>query len=531
MARVPIVIFLLLFVGAFAGEQCESLQFIPRAMLPRRRQQNSTSSLLPRRYCYLRAGRDFYKILGLRRGADDKAIKSAYRKLALQWHPDKVSEDKKEEANKRFADIAAAYETLSDPDKRRTYDQVGEEGLTGQGPPGGGGSQGGFPGGGGGGGGGFHGGFPGGFQGGFPGGGAQFHTFSTGGGGGGGGFSFGDPMRIFEAMFGGGGMGGGGMGGGSAHFGGGGMGGGFPGGMGGGGGRQGAPAKPLFKDSDVIELTPHTFKGIVGKEARKNDVIVLLFYAPTSSACRQLAPVLTSLAASLRGAVKVAGVDCSAHPRICESYNVGSFPTLKLLSSTGATDYKGEMTAQALRDAASDLLVDRVAVVPATGPNSRQQMAKLAAKCGIRAGSIQRNSRPAAGCVVAFSDKPKPSLLLRALSSSADFEIGGNHSSPGFVFVHAQVTGKAPFDGVAADLGIRSLPALVVLHGESLEDFRIATLTDAGIKSGAHTGDDGQVRGRMPLAAAGTSPSAEDIRTALKKHQAALGAAVNAKVR
>jgi len=81
--------------------------------------------------CSVLAGRDFYKILGVARNANDRAIKKAYRQMAKLHHPDRPLEEgqTKEEANARFQDIGAAYETLSDPEKRRVYDQAGEEGL------------------------------------------------------------------------------------------------------------------------------------------------------------------------------------------------------------------------------------------------------------------------------------------------------------------------------------------------------------------------------------------------------------------
>jgi len=73
------------------------------------------------------AGRDFYKILGVRREASKTEIKRAYRKLAMKWHPDKNTDDPK--ASERFQDLGAAYEVLSDADKRKTYDKHGEEGV------------------------------------------------------------------------------------------------------------------------------------------------------------------------------------------------------------------------------------------------------------------------------------------------------------------------------------------------------------------------------------------------------------------
>ncbi|XP_018587901.1 dnaJ homolog subfamily B member 11 [Scleropages formosus] len=73
------------------------------------------------------AGRDFYKILGVPKSASIRDIKKAYRKLALQLHPDRNKDDP--EAQDRFADLGAAYEVLSDEEKRKQYDMYGEEGL------------------------------------------------------------------------------------------------------------------------------------------------------------------------------------------------------------------------------------------------------------------------------------------------------------------------------------------------------------------------------------------------------------------
>uniref|UniRef100_A0A8C8SKL1 J domain-containing protein n=1 Tax=Pelusios castaneus TaxID=367368 RepID=A0A8C8SKL1_9SAUR len=67
--------------------------------------------------------RDYYKILGIRRNANKQEIIKAYRKLAQQWHPDNFqSEDEKREAEKKFIDIAAAKEVLTDPEMRQKFD-------------------------------------------------------------------------------------------------------------------------------------------------------------------------------------------------------------------------------------------------------------------------------------------------------------------------------------------------------------------------------------------------------------------------
>eukprot|EP00731_Ephydatia_muelleri_P019954 Em0012g779a len=76
-------------------------------------------------------GRDFYNILGVDRRASTSEIKKAYRTLAMKYHPDKNPDDPS--ASERFQDINAAYEVLSDKEKKELYDQHGEEGLKSQG--------------------------------------------------------------------------------------------------------------------------------------------------------------------------------------------------------------------------------------------------------------------------------------------------------------------------------------------------------------------------------------------------------------
>lgn len=121
--------------------------------------------------------RDFYEVLGVTKSATDADIKSAYRKMALKWHPDRNA-DKKEEAEQKFKEINEAYQILSNKQKRAQYDQFGHAAFD---PAGG---MGGNP---------FGGGFR---QGPFT------YTYTTQGGNPN--VDFGDPFEIFEQMFGGG---------------------------------------------------------------------------------------------------------------------------------------------------------------------------------------------------------------------------------------------------------------------------------------------------------------------------------------
>src|SRR5438132_2065812 len=70
--------------------------------------------------------RDYYDVLGVQKGAGKDEIKSAYRKLALQYHPDR---NKSPEATERFKEISEAYAILSDDEKRNQYDQFGRAGI------------------------------------------------------------------------------------------------------------------------------------------------------------------------------------------------------------------------------------------------------------------------------------------------------------------------------------------------------------------------------------------------------------------
>lgn len=70
---------------------------------------------------------DYYDILGINKKATDDEIKKAYRKLAMKYHPDKVSESERVTATKKFQEISEAYEVLSQPERRKNYDLGGKD--------------------------------------------------------------------------------------------------------------------------------------------------------------------------------------------------------------------------------------------------------------------------------------------------------------------------------------------------------------------------------------------------------------------
>lgn len=130
---------------------------------------------------------DYYDILGVSKGASSEEIKKAYRKQALEWHPDRHKDDK-EAAEKRFKEINEAYQVLSDSQKRSAYDQYGPDAFSPGGMPGGG----------------FNGQNPFSQSGRY---GPFTYTYTTSNGNGGNPFAnydFGDPFDIFEQFFGGG---------------------------------------------------------------------------------------------------------------------------------------------------------------------------------------------------------------------------------------------------------------------------------------------------------------------------------------
>jgi protein disulfide-isomerase A6 len=309
------------------------------------------------------------------RRVKDKDLKKAYKKLALKWHPDK-NKDNEEEATQKFQEVATAYEVLSDPEKRRVYDQVGEEGLK--------------------------------------------NSQQGGGGGGGGGPGFGgiDPFDLFSKFF--GDMGGSGAGSGGGGFGGGGMPGmggcgggfgGFPGmggmpGMGGRGGGRGGMQDLYDKGDGVQPLTQRRFPS---KSAR--NLWLVEFYSPDCGHCQQFKASFVKLAAKLAPqGVKVGAVNCQNERQLCGDHGIDSFPAFHLVVGGETVIFEEpHATAKALYDWVGTATDAQVRGSTGNGAGAVGNVRQLA-----QADDLVK--RAGVSALLLFTDKFETPMTLRALA-------------------------------------------------------------------------------------------------------------------
>src|SRR5690606_503588 len=116
--------------GAWESYRHSTLGFRPPALTSQVPGYTGGSRREPRgALIHVPSMRDFYEVLGVGREASEAEIKKAYRRLAMQYHPDRNPGDK--DAEERFKEASNAYKVLSDPDQRARYDQFGPDGLNG----------------------------------------------------------------------------------------------------------------------------------------------------------------------------------------------------------------------------------------------------------------------------------------------------------------------------------------------------------------------------------------------------------------
>ena len=353
---------------------------------------------------------DYYKILGVRRDATPKEIKDSYRKLSLKWHPDK-NPNNKEEAEKKFMDISKAYEVLSDEDKRRKYDQFGEEGVFGN-NAGGGGPAGGF--------GGFDPNeiFRAFFGGGGPGGGSQHFEFNFGGPGGGGG---GQNFFFHGNNFGGGGP----------HH---------------GGGPHGRPHRAarqpgdLYDEKSGVEMVDEGLYNSKIGSRNSDDIWLVEYYSPSCPHCREFVKTYSKVAKLYKGMVKVGAVDCAAQRRLCEKLHVEGVPRVDLVGPNGRKKtYSGERSVKALDSWVAANMASNI---------------KILTEKGLDKYVIDTMTQPR---VLLFTDKVEQGPLFKALSNFFKGRIS---------FATVGPAEKSIYE----DFGVEKVPAVfVVTSGNSIE--------------------------------------------------------------
>ena len=265
---------------------------------------------------FAECGEDYYKLLGVKRTASKAEIKKAFKKLSLKYHPDK-NKDNPKKAKEMFIKIANAYEVLSNDEKRKIYDQYGEEGIKANEQGGGSNfnfdnmgfeeifSQ---------------------FFGGGGGGGAKFE-FNFGGGHGGkkkqSSSGFGGFGSIFDTIFGGGGDNGG--------FGG------FQGGQYGGGqkkSKNGMKDQNYFKNTKVQTLK---MKSLTLLYSRKN-IWFVYFYRKGDQNYEKYVNTMIEFAEKTEGLFNAGAVNCIKDEEICEEFEVAETPSI-IFFSENEKDY------------------------------------------------------------------------------------------------------------------------------------------------------------------------------------------------
>lgn len=250
-------------------------------------------------YC----GKDYYKILELNRSATPEQIKKNFKKLSLKYHPDKNKKNP-EFAKQKFIEVANAYEVLSDPDKKKIYDQYGEEAVNEQTARENSGHQGG---------GGFH-------NFGFNTGGSFediFNQFFSGGGGGqqrtfrqGGGGSYQYQQQFHQG------------GGHRQHI-----------------HEQEEEEKNYFENTDVINLKMNNLSKLYGR----SQIWFVLFFKANDREFESLREMWKLLAEKSYGIFKIASVNCKFDEEICEEFNIRSTPLVVYFpeSSENEEVYRG----------------------------------------------------------------------------------------------------------------------------------------------------------------------------------------------
>ncbi|CEG44605.1 RxLR-like protein [Plasmopara halstedii] len=298
--------------------------------------------------------KDYYKVLGVKKQFSDRELKKAYRQLALQYHPDKAENaEDKEAAKEKFVEVFEAYEVLSDPEKRKEYDDIRRSG-------------GGSP----------NGGFSGGFG----------HQSNQGRSSDENLASF---TKMFEGIFGHGFGGAGDFSGGAGGFGGG-FGGGMPNefqfdGMDGFGSARSGRSRPQPRQPQTLYgpeslVTSLSKKKFPGKSAR-NEWLVQFYEMDAPSA--EFRGNYENVARDLNGRVKVGAVNCSKHPKLCRANGIHKYPTFAYIWEGQLTKYNGEVDEYQVYNFAIEKHIERLKRMRESGEIEQLHSGNEAKLCNL----------------------------------------------------------------------------------------------------------------------------------------------------
>lgn len=378
---------------------------------------------------------DYYAVLGLSRTAKAKDIKSAYRKLALKYHPDKVQEEDKEKSEGIFVNVSVAYAVLSDEEKRSIYDKYGKPGLEayerGQDPQAAGfGSQGGGSG-----------------EGQRPGGGGQKFHFQHGGA------AF-DPFDMFSSMFGDDAGGGG-----NFQF----QSGGFQ--QGSRRQRQGPPPELFPKgEGDVTKLGSPKFP-----DSKSKHLWLVIFYRNDVSECADVKPQVERLAEKMKGSYKVGAINCSLNAKeeaFCSKKKTGDLPAFGFVVDGKVTLFEADEDDPPLPSASDlhDFALENMPKKLVKNINSLSQI-------DDRLFEPLRSKKQFTGGVLLLTDKYETSAMYYSLA----YQFRGS-----LVFGESRAKNLA----LSKHFGVKKYPRLVVFvpkgSGEISYDDRFDLMTYQG---------------------------------------------------
>ncbi|RMX62786.1 hypothetical protein KXD40_008150 [Peronospora effusa] len=331
--------------------------------------------------------KDYYQVLGVSKKCSDRELKKSYRQLALQYHPDKAENaEEKETATEKFVEVSEAYEVLSDPDKRKEYDDARRFGA-GAGFGGQGGSQ------------------------------RKRGTKE----------SMASFTKMFESVFGHTGFSGGANG----------FGGGFTS-----GGGHGMPTEFQFSGTDGFGRTSGGFKGrtrlerpttLYGAESLVSTLSKRKFPGPDANyewlvqfytidaPSAEFRDEYENIARDLKNKVRVGAVNCEKHAAFCKANGIETFPSFAYVWKGQLTKYKGKTDEYQVYNFAMEKHIERLQQMRASGEIEKLHAGNEAKLCNVGKQATSSASSLCAVFVLSGDKKQREKEMKVAKEVAAKF--------------------------------------------------------------------------------------------------------------